>query len=93
MLAGFLGNLIALRFLGKLPWYERALMLIGGFPTTYYTTPLLTHYLDLEKYRDPVSFFCGVFGMAVIGAALNTLSVYNANPLDWITALLNRRKP
>ena len=93
ILAGFAGGLVTLRFLGPMPWWERLVLVAGGTVVTYYLTPLAVYILDLPvAFISPVGFLIGVFGMSAIGAALSTLSAYNANPLDWLRVVLHREK-
>lgn len=90
ILAGAMGSIITLRFLGPMPWYERLLLVIGGTLVTHYITPLAAHALSLQPFMQTIGFLVGLFGMAVIGAAFQVLSAIGANPLEWLRVVLSR---
>jgi hypothetical protein len=70
LLAGFFGAVLSARFIPAMTkWYERLLMIAGGFLFTIYTSPALTELLELkERTETGVTFLLSVFGMSLVSA-------------------------
>lgn len=92
LLSGAAGSLIYMRFLGKMPWYERLTLIVFGAVVSYYIGPWATVVLDMQKFAGMIGFLTGVFGMATLNAGLSILSAIGANPLEWLRVALAKVK-
>ena len=78
--AGLVGAVVSLRFLGNLNLWQGLLTVLMGTVTAAYVTPLVMHILSLtEKTEYSVAFLIGGFGM------LSGSAVAKAIP-EWISA-------
>lgn len=87
--AGFLGSVVSLQFMGPKPWYERLFILFCGTISAQYLTPLVQKFLDFNDAPYAVVFLVGALGMSFMSAAIQLAK----NPSELLRILLNRQKP
>lgn len=80
LVAGFFGSLISLKFIDGLTIWQRASTVFAGAVIAAYCTPLTVNVLGLSgKLEGAVAFLGGLFGMALVGAAMKAIP-------DWLAA-------
>ena len=82
---GIAGSALAMFFMRRPPLILVGIF-IGGCVVSYYVTPWLVHYLDMERGRDMLGFIVGLFGMSTTAKIFDTLEAINASDL-WKTVL------
>jgi hypothetical protein len=73
---GVAGSLLALFFMRRPP-LMLAGMFLGGCIVSYYVTPWLATWLDMDKASGTVGFLVGLFGMASVAKVFDTFEVVN----------------
>lgn len=69
---GLMGSLVSMKFI-RGPWYERALMCLGGTLLSYYSTQRVTSWLGMADSEGLVGFLMGLFGMSVVSKVYETI--------------------
>lgn len=77
---GVAGSLLALFFMRRPPLVLAGIF-IGGCVVSFYVTPWLVHYFDMERGRDTLGFIIGLFGMATTAKIFDTIEAVNATDL------------
>ncbi len=85
---GFLGSLVALRWIPGSP-LQRVSAIFGGSAASYYCAEFLT--LVLGTDRDLTAFLVGLFGMALAAKVFETLAVIDFQKI--VDKLLQRWLP
>ena len=78
--SGFAGAALALFFMRRTPWVMAGIFL-GGCLVSYYVTPWLVHYLEMERGRDTLGFIVGLFGMATAAKIHDTIEAISVSDL------------
>lgn len=90
-MAGFLGSVVSLKFLGPMPWYERVFLVGCGALCAQYLTPVAQEALGFSTAPHSISFIIGALGMSFMSATIKAMQNFGANPLDWLKTIFSRK--
>ena len=74
-IAGAMGALVALHGVPGVSWVERLFNLLAGALIAGYVSPAVAEYfgLESEQMRMATAFLCGLFGINVVSAIVQTI--------------------
>ena len=74
--AQIIGQLVSLSFMAPMPVKSKLITLVAGLASAHYSTQAALHFFpELAPIEEVTGFACGLFGMAVIKAALDAIPV------------------
>ena len=74
--AQIIGQLVSLSFMAPMPMKNKLITLVAGLASAHYSTQAALHFFpELASIEEVTGFACGLFGMAVIKAALDAIPV------------------
>jgi hypothetical protein len=87
---GVAGSFIAMLFMRR-PMFVAVGLFIAGCIVSYYATPPVAAYFDLEKGEGLIGLLLGTFSMALVGKVFDTIEAIEP-PKLWLALLQFIRK-
>lgn len=73
LIAGFIGSILSLSFVGKMGKRQRLASVLSGIAMAHYIAPLIANLFHEENYETTVGFLVGLFGMSICAAVFRAI--------------------
>ena len=74
--AQIVGQLVSLSFMAPMPWHGKLVTIAAGLASAHYSTQAVLYFFpQYASIEEIIGFTCGLFGMAIIKAALDAIPI------------------